>query len=115
MRYDDGTEFSGRLLLIAVANGCYCGGGVKGIPKARIDDGLIDVSLVNNTTRRNFIRLFPKYAKGTHLDDPAADDLIIIRPNGDQMKLCVDGEITMAGEIKFEIVPGAFRFVVPGE
>lgn len=123
VRYDDGTEFSGRLLLIAVANGCYCGGGVKGIPKARIDDGLIDVSLVNNTTRRNFIRLFPKYAKGTHLDDPATDDLIIykkcrqltIRPNGDQMKLCVDGEITMAGEIKFEIVPGAFRFVVPGE
>jgi YegS/Rv2252/BmrU family lipid kinase len=123
VEYDDGYKFSGKLLLIAVANGCFCGGGVKGIPKARTDDGLMDVSLVKNTTRRNFVRLFPKYSKGTHLEDPAADELVLykkcrrlkITPNEGKMKLCVDGEITMAGTMNFRIVPEAFRFVVPGE
>ena len=122
VEYDDGFRFSDKMLLIAVTNGCYCGGGVKGIPYARVDDGLIDVSLIKNTSRRTFIKLFPKYAKGTHLDDPRTDDIVIykkcrslnIQPNEGLMKLCVDGEIVQSEGIRFEIVPGAFWFVVPG-
>ena len=68
------------------------------------------------------MRLFPKYSKGTHLEDPRAEELVIykkckslkITPNNGEMKLCIDGEISMAGEMKFEIVPEAIRFVVPG-
>lgn len=122
VEYEDGSEFSGGLLLIAVANGCYCGGGVKGIPKAVTDDGLMDVSLVTDTTRRNFVRLFPKYSKGTHLEDKRAQKIVsyrkchrlVISPAGETMKLCVDGEITHAKRIEFEIVPRAFRFIQPG-
>ena len=121
VEFDDGFVYDGKMLLIAIANGCFCGGGVKGIPKAVTDDGLIDVSLIKDTSRRNFVRLFPKYSKGTHLEDPRTDELIIykkcksltVTPNNDEMKLCIDGEISMAGEMKFEIVPGAIRFVVP--
>ena len=43
--YEDGSVFDGKLLLIAVANGCFCGGGIKGIPLSILDDGLMDVSL----------------------------------------------------------------------
>ena len=120
---DDGYVYEGKLLLIAIANGCYCGGGVKGIPLARADDGLIDVSLVKNTTRRTFVRLFPKYSKGTHLDTKKAREIVDYRkvksleiePSGsDEMKICIDGEIAMVESMKFEIEPGAFKFVVPG-
>lgn len=119
--YEDGSFFSGELLLIAVANGCYCGGGVMGLPKATTDDGAFDVSLIRDVPRRTFVQLFPKYMKGTHLSDPRLDGVIhythektlTIRPNRDTMKFCVDGEITEAEMIRFSIAPGAFRFVVP--
>ena len=121
VEYEDSFVHDGRLLLIAVANGCFCGGGVKGIPKAVTDDGMFDVSLVRDIPRHMFAALFPKYMNGTHLSDPRLDDVIHythesslrISPNRKLMKLCVDGEITKAGPVRFAIAPKAFRFIVP--
>lgn len=121
IEYDDGFIYDDKLILVAVANGMYCGGGVKGIPKAILNDGLMDVSIVKNATRRDFVRVFKKYKKGTHLEDERARKLFIYRkcrkltitPNTDQMKLCVDGEIAMAGKTVFEMVPDAIMFSVP--
>ena len=119
--YEDGSAFDGKLLLIAVANGCYCGGGVKGLPLSKVDDGLMDVSLIKNVPRRTFIRLFPKYAKGTHLADRKAPEIIDYRTcrrlkiwaNQGLMKLCVDGEIIDTEKVTFEIAPRAMSFSVP--
>ena len=119
--YEDGSAFDGKLLLIAVANGCYCGGGVKGVPLARLDDGLMDVSLIRNVSRRTFVQMFPKYAKGTHLGEKKLQGLIdyrkgrklTITANGNPMRLCADGEITDARKVVFEIVPKGMRFSVP--
>ncbi|MEL7654397.1 MAG: diacylglycerol kinase family protein, partial [Bacillota bacterium] len=76
IKFDDGEIHSGDIMLIAIANGCYCGGGFKAVPKAIPDDGLIDVSIVGNITRRKFISLISKYKEGTHLDDPGTADII---------------------------------------
>ena len=121
VEYKDGFVHNGKLLLISVANGCFCGGGIKGLPKAVTDDGVFDVSLVKNVPRRTFIRLFPKYTKGTHLKEKRLQDVIrythetalLIAPKHPPMKLCVDGEITKAGKVLFRIQPKAFRFVLP--
>ena len=121
VEYDDGFVFDDKLLMMAITNGCYCGGGVKGIPKARVDDGLIDVSLVKNVSRVFFLKMFPKYKEGTHVDDERAKKLLIykkcksltVRPNGRGMKMCVDGEMIPASETKFTIVPHAVQFVLP--
>ncbi|MEG0961156.1 MAG: diacylglycerol kinase family protein, partial [Erysipelotrichaceae bacterium] len=51
---DDGTVMDQDFLLVALANGCYCGGGVKGVPKANVTDGFIDVSIINPMTRLKF-------------------------------------------------------------
>lgn len=119
--YEDGSVFDGKLLLIAVANGCFCGGGVRGVPLAKTDDGKMDVSLVRNVSRRTFIRMFPKYAKGIHLSEPSLSHVIDYRKcdrleifaNGSPMRLCTDGEITDAQQVSFEIAPKAIRFLVP--
>lgn len=121
IEYDDGFVYNDKLLLVAIANGMYCGGGVKGIPKAILNDGLMDVSLVKNATRRDFVRVFGKYKKGTHLEDEHARELFIykkcrhltVTPNTGEMKLCTDGEIQMAGKTEFEIIPDAIKFSVP--
>ena len=67
IEYNDGRVLDGKILLIAIANGCYCGGGVKGVPYCKLDDGLMDVSVVKDISRMCFLTLFPSYAKGTHM------------------------------------------------
>ena len=123
IEYDDGTVLDGRILLIAGANGCFCGGGVKGVPESVLDDGLMDVSVVKDVSRLTFITLFPSYAKGTHLSKKKIIDRDIIRytkekaltvtANGESLRLCTDGEITTQKKVRFSIVENAFRFIVP--
>ena len=111
----------GPLLLTSIANGSYCGGGVKSNPYADVQDGKIDISVIKDLGRLRFITLFPKYQKGTHLDAPNIDDLvtnlkaeeITITPRRGVMRLCVDGEIYTTEGILFRIQPGAFRLLVP--
>ena len=122
VEYPDGTIYEGNVLLLSIANGCFCGGGIKGVPLSTLDDGLMDVSRVRGGVSRNFfVRLFPKYMKGTHLDDPRIDRFIdyrqeselLVTAGGDSLKLCVDGEISLQKKIAFRVIPKAIRFIVP--
>lgn len=119
-RFDDGEVYGGDILLAAVGNGAWYGGGFKGVPKANAEDGLFDVSIVDNISRRTFLSLIGKYRKGTHLEDPLAEDIITYRKCKsltiipyNTVKLCTDGEISTVGETTFEIVPGGINFSVP--
>ena len=119
---EHGTVRDGKVLLISIANGCFCGGGIKGVPNSILDDGLMDVSLVKGgVSRSQFIRLFPKYQKGVHLGMKECDEIIEYRQEkalrvtakGEFLRLCVDGEITSQKKVEFEIVPKAIKFIVP--
>lgn len=120
IEFDDGTVHSGEILLTAIANGCYCGGGYKGVPYADLFDGMMDVSIVESVTRRTFLSLLGKYKKGTHLEDPKTEQIVtykkckslVIRPRN-QMKLCVDGEIILRGDTQFTIISKAINFSIP--
>ncbi len=118
----DGKEVhNGKLLLTSVANGCYCGGGIKSNPLASICDGTINVNIIKNVPRYKFLYLLPFYMKGNHLKiknigktiQNIKCSKIKITPLAGNMRLCVDGEIIDAGETTFEIYPSAFNFVVP--
>lgn len=117
---DNGEIYEGDLMLVAIGNGSYCGGGFKGVPRASVDDGFIDISIVEDISRRTFLSLLGKYRKGTHLEDPAVRSFLTyrrcksltIRPIS-AVKLCTDGEISMVGETTFEIIPGGIKFSVP--
>lgn len=121
IQFDDGSVHSGKILMMSTGNGCYCGGGIKGIPKALVDDGKMDISIVEDATRRRFMQLFPKYAKGVHLEDPRAKEILtyrqcewaIVTPNRGTMRLCTDGEIQEIGTIELMIKPKALSFLVP--
>lgn len=118
----DGEEkYNGELLLTSIANGSYCGGGIMSNPLASVRSGNINVNIIKNVSRCRFIMLLPYYIKGTHMRLRGIDKVItslmckkmILTPLDDTMRLCIDGEITTAGKTEFEIVPGAFAFVVP--
>lgn len=113
----------GEVLLTAVANGSYCGGGVKSNPLAELTDGMIQYNVIKNVSRLKFISLLPSYMKGTFLQKKGIEQIIVsqkcktltVTPKEGKMRLCIDGEITDAEKTEFTIVPQAFRFVVPKE
>lgn len=121
VEFENGSVFEDKMLLIAIANGCFCGGGVKGVPKAVTNDGFMDVSIVKTCSRSKFLKLFPRYMKGTHLETKAAKDLVIYKKcktlsltkREEPIMFSTDGEITYADSISFEIKPKEVKFIVP--
>ncbi len=118
---DGEVVHNGKLLLTSVANGSYCGGGIKSNPLASVRDGLLNVNIIQNVSRLRFISLLPYYMKGTHLNLSGIDKVITAKgckkmtliPQDGKIRLCVDGEIIDGGKTEFEIVPGAVQFVLP--
>lgn len=123
IEYDDSSVYDDKLLLISIGNGSYCGGGIKGLPLAILNDGLMDASLVKNVTRRQFLKLFPLYTKGTHLDHKLVTvDKILeykqcksmtITSNEGIIKVCVDGEIFLSNKLELTMESQSFNFIVP--
>ncbi|MBR5507145.1 MAG: diacylglycerol kinase family lipid kinase [Clostridia bacterium] len=111
----------GHLLLTSIANGCYCGGGVKSNPLADVSDGLININIIKNVSRIRFLTLLPGYMKGTFMSYKNIEKYIStlkcenvnIIPVSGKMRLCVDGEITDAQKTSFSILPKSFNFVIP--
>lgn len=118
---DGEVVHDGPLLLTSIANGCYCGGGVKSNPYADLTEGEMDVNMINDISRLQFLNLFPKYSKGTHMELEGIDHLIKhrkcrtmkITPKAGMMRLCTDGEITDCESVELTIVHEGFNFNVP--
>ncbi|MBR0136848.1 MAG: diacylglycerol kinase family lipid kinase [Erysipelotrichaceae bacterium] len=110
----------GKFLLCTVANGQYVGGSFKCAPKARIDDGLIEVCLIKPISRLRFVKLLSPYTNGEHLDRDDLKDIVtyvqakkveVDAPDGFAYSL--DGEIIYESHFTVEIVPHAISFAVP--
>lgn len=120
---DDKLFYSGPLLLTALANGKFCGGGIMSNPLADISDGKININIIRNVSRLRFLTLLPLYIKGTHVKKQGLENIIsnldckkvVLTPLSHDMRLCCDGEIQNAGKTEFEIVPSAFNFVIPNK
>lgn len=63
----DGKKFDREIELIAVGNGMYYGGGMKITPLAVINDGYLDICLVNRLSKLKLAALFPTVFKGKHI------------------------------------------------
>lgn len=57
--------------LVAVGNTGWYGAGIPICPSAQPDDGLVDVTVVGRTTRRQLVRMLPTLRSGDHVDHPA--------------------------------------------
>ncbi len=118
---DDEVLFDGEILLTNIANGSYCGGGIKSNPLAETNDGFINMNIIKNVSRLKLITLLPLYMNGKFINSKRARKYIesikckkvAIIPEDIKIRLGIDGEITDAGEIIFEICHSAYDFVLP--
>lgn len=62
----DGVTIEREAMLVAVGNGPSFGGGLRICEGALLDDGLLDVVVINPVSKGKFLRVFPQLYKGTH-------------------------------------------------
>ena len=110
VRYDE------KLLMVGTFNGMYSAGGLKIAPKAKPDDGLLDVFLVRGMSWLKIWMLFPKILRGTHAEHEKADyfqarELRI--EADDRIRASVDGELIGHTPVRFSIVPRALNIWCP--
>src|SRR5262245_29453515 len=67
----DGEAHEHRAWLVAVGNGPAYAGGMHITPNARMDDGLLDVTVIGALSKPAFLWSFPRVFKGTHVTHPA--------------------------------------------
>jgi diacylglycerol kinase (ATP) len=106
----------GRMHDVVVANGRYFGGGMMMCPEAEPDDGLFDVLLIGDLTKRDLIVTLPKTYKGKHLPHPKAELLrgaTVVVEAPEPLPIELDGEQPGTTPVRFDVVPKALRLRVP--
>ncbi len=112
----DGESHRGRMHDVIVANGPFFGGGMKICPDAMADDGVFDVLLIGDLTKRDLLLTLPKTFRGSHLPHPKAELLRGAQVTVDArepLPIQLDGEQPGTSPTRFEIVPRALRVRVP--
>jgi len=105
-----------RMHDVVVANGRYFGGGMMICPEAEPDDGVFDVLLIGNLTKRDLLLTLPKTYRGKHLPHPKAELLrgpAVEIEAAEPLPVELDGEQPGTTPARFEIIPRALRLRVP--
>lgn len=112
----DGKRMELRSLLAAVANGRYYGGGMKAAPRAEIDDGMLDLCVIEEKSRPEILRFLPMFIKGRHGGIRGVHFFkgkhIEIECDK-EVPLNVDGEMHTIKKAVFRIIPRGIKIVVP--
>ncbi|HAM26532.1 MAG TPA: diacylglycerol kinase [Microbacteriaceae bacterium] len=111
----DGVEMETEAMLVSVGNNTSLGGGMLVTPNALLDDGLLDVLVVQPLSRLAFLRIFPRVFTGTHLTDPrvAVYRVRTIAIHSEGLVAYADGERIGPLPLEIEVVPGALRVLAP--
>jgi diacylglycerol kinase (ATP) len=97
VEHEDGT-FEGRAMLAVLANSPCFGGGMRIAPDAALDDGLLDLVIVEEVPRLLLLALFPRVYRGSHIRHPRVHSQRVRRAtlSADRpLTLFADGESLM--------------------
>lgn len=109
----DGVEvFNGEILVVAVSNGSYYGGGIKIAPNARPDDGLFDITIVRPIgSSAKMMTYLPGLVGGKVLTFKETTALkakkVTVESKG--MRFNIDGEIIKTDVAELELIAGGIK------
>jgi lipid kinase YegS len=108
-------EITGSGPVAIVGNGRQAGGGLQVAPRARIDDGLLDVLIVRDipatallTAARELQELSPDGEYISYWQTPWAEV-----HTEEAIPVNLDGEPMQFSSVRYEVVPRAIRLIVP--
>jgi diacylglycerol kinase (ATP) len=98
-----------KAMLVAVGTGPTYGGGLQICAGAELDDGQLDVTIIQPVSRLTLLQMFPKLSKGTHVGHPAVRTLrgSSVRIESPGITAYGDGEVLGPLPVDIGIAPGA--------
>jgi diacylglycerol kinase family enzyme len=113
----DGRQISRPLFFASVGNGRCQGGGFWITPDAQLDDGLLDLCMVDTMPIPRALRKIPLLMRGVHTNEPEvmmarARRIEVTCPTS--IPVATDGEViaTAAQRVDVEVLPGAVNLLV---
>ncbi len=112
----DGRRIDTHAFVLFFAIGRYCGSGMNVAPQAEVDDGLFDITLVQELSRWEVLKSLRKLFDGTLLSHPKV--LALREAEGAveadaAQPVEADGELIGHAPVRFSILPRALRVVAP--
>ncbi len=113
----DNCTLKKPFLLFSVGNGLSTGGGFLLTPEARVNDGLLDICLIQDVTRKRILSLLPKAIKGQHLKEPEViihQSKNILVKTAKKLPIYFDGEIPELKDpfnFTIELLPKQIEFI----
>jgi diacylglycerol kinase (ATP) len=102
-------------MLVEVGSGRWTGGGMKVLPNAIMNDGLLDVCIVEALSKPAFLRAFPRVFVGSHTTHPKVrmrtGSKVQVEANR-RVLVYADGEPVGSLPAIFEVRPAALSVVV---
>jgi YegS/Rv2252/BmrU family lipid kinase len=112
----DGERREFRGCSVAVSNSGMFGGGMRLVPDARLDDGLLDVALTEDLPKLAYLRNIPRLFRGSHVRERAFHVL-----RGREIAFSADRPFTAFADgdpvadlpLTVRVLPGALRVLAP--
>lgn len=113
-----GKNYNEKFIFILGSLTKFTGSAMKMAPKAKLDDGLIDILIVRDATRKQMLNLFPKIFTGDHiysdiLEYHQVDSYSIVPDKHDPLNL--DGETIGSTPINVKVLRENLEVVVSKE
>ena len=110
----NGHTIETRAVFVSVANAQYLAGGFHFAPMARVDDGLLDLAIIDDISLFGFVKAVPSVMRGRHLQNPHWHHYNATRieiSTAVPALVQLDGEIAGTSPAEFSIVPNAIDVV----
>ena len=113
--HDTGNH-TGEILMAAIGNTEWYGGGINITPTAVVDDGVLDVCVVQKINKLKLLLFFPSVLKGTHT---RFSEVKLYRTkkisitSETPLPLLGDGEVLGETPVSLEVIPQALNIIAP--
>jgi diacylglycerol kinase (ATP) len=108
-------NFDGRIIFATIGNNATYGGGLRMAPRARLDDGLLDICVVTEMSKLELLRWVPSAYRGTHLRNPRIlyfQSRTVTLSSESRLELFGDGEFIQELPARIEVVPRSLGVMV---
>jgi diacylglycerol kinase (ATP) len=115
-RADGETVHDGRFVFFAVGNARRTGGGTRVTPRADPGDGKLDILVVGDVSRFDFLTLLPDLRAGTHLESP---DVVYLRAHRFEvigaaaLRVNADGEPVFGRRFRYDVRERGLPVIMP--
>ena len=114
----DGKSEEKSLVLFAIGNGKYYGGGLQMIPGGQLSDGILHACIVKDVSKLRILTIFPEVFKGTHLRHKKYVETFkgkrVKISSKEELFMNLDGETFSPGkEVEFSISDEKLNVLIP--